>query len=114
MVFVGDVSIAVTSRNSNTINIFDLKNQKLKKSIKINTHNVGVVYKDGHLIYCAGEKRLQVVTLSDEFITNVSNNKKSSFAYVTTFCDNLLFTNSDNHSVNCCDYHGIKNTVDVL
>ncbi|CAC5364543.1 unnamed protein product [Mytilus coruscus] len=106
VVFIGDDSIAVTSGNSKTINIIDLEKQKLKKSIKVDSHNYGTVYKDGHMIYCVREKGLHMIDLSDDSITNVINNKLSSFAYVTTFGDKLFYTNRDNDSVTCCDYHG--------
>ncbi|CAC5390302.1 unnamed protein product [Mytilus coruscus] len=106
VVSIGDDSIAVTSGDSNQINIIDLKKQKLKKSIKVDTYNGGVVYKDGHLIYCGGEKGIQMISLNNETITNVSNTKFTHSAYVTTFGDKLFCTNYYNHSVTCCDYHG--------
>ncbi|XP_063404183.1 uncharacterized protein LOC134687654 [Mytilus trossulus] len=106
VVFIGDDDIAVTSGDSETISIIDLKKQKLKKSIKINSTNNGAVYRDGHLIYCSREKGLQIISLSDESIKNVTRNKLSYLAYVTTFDDKLIYTNYDKHSVACCDYHG--------
>ncbi|CAC5415258.1 unnamed protein product [Mytilus coruscus] len=106
VVFISDDSIAVTSGESNQINIIDLKKRKLRKSIKVDSNNDGVVYKDGHLIYCAREKGLQMISLSDESITNVINNKLSIFAYVTTFGDKLFYTNYKHDSVTCCEYHG--------
>ncbi|CAC5388331.1 unnamed protein product [Mytilus coruscus] len=106
VVFIGDDSFAVTSGSSDKINIFDIKNKKLKKTIKGNSDIDGAVYKDGHLICCANMKGLQIINLKDGFITNVTNNKLSTFAYVTTFGEKLFYTNSENHSVTCCDYHG--------
>ncbi|XP_063404187.1 uncharacterized protein LOC134687658 [Mytilus trossulus] len=106
VVFIGDDSIAVTCGDSKKINVIDLKKKKLKKSIKINSHNRGVVYRDGHLIYCASDKGLQMINLRDESITNVTNNKVSGISYVTTFGDKLFYTNYKNDSVTCCDYHG--------
>ncbi|CAG2226509.1 unnamed protein product [Mytilus edulis] len=106
VVFIGDGSIAVTSGHSDRINIIDIKNKNLEKTIKVNSDNDGVVYKDGHLIYCAKEKGLQMISLKDESITNVTSNKLSVFSYVATFRDKLFYTNSDTHSVTCCDYHG--------
>ncbi|CAC5408466.1 unnamed protein product [Mytilus coruscus] len=105
-VFIGNDSIAVTSGYSNQINIIDLKRHKLKKSIKVDSENYGVVYKDGHLIYCAGKKGIQMISVNDETITNVSNTKLPGLVYVTTFDDKLFYTNHKDHSVTCCDYHG--------
>ncbi|CAC5375174.1 unnamed protein product [Mytilus coruscus] len=109
VVFIGDDSIAVTSGYIYQINIIDLKKHKLKKSINVGSYNYGVVYKDGHLIYCAGEKGLQMISPNNETITNVTcvtNTKLPGWAYVTTFGDKLFYTNYNNHSVTCCDYHG--------
>ncbi|CAG2208911.1 unnamed protein product [Mytilus edulis] len=105
VVFIGDDSIAVTSGESNQINIIDLKKKSKTKSIKVDSYNGGVAYKDGYLIYCAREKGIQMISLNDETITNVNNTKLSGLAYVTTFGDKLFYTNC-NDSVTCCDYHG--------
>ncbi|CAG2208909.1 unnamed protein product [Mytilus edulis] len=73
VVFIGGDSIAVTYRYSLhlKINIIDLKKHKLNKSININAYFVGVVYKDGHLIYCDGTKGITMINLNDEFITSI-------------------------------------------
>ncbi|CAG2246603.1 unnamed protein product [Mytilus edulis] len=91
VVFIGDGCIAVTSGHSNKI---------------INSDNYGAVYKDGHLIYCAAEKGLKMISLSDESITNVTRNKLTTWSYVTLFGRNLIYTNPDSHTVSCCDYDG--------
>ncbi|CAC5408741.1 unnamed protein product [Mytilus coruscus] len=106
VVFIGDDSIAVTSVYSDQINIIDLKKHKLEKSIKVDSYNGGVVYKDGNLIYCAREKGLQMISLNDETITNITETKLPEWAYVSTFGDKLFYTNHENHNVTCCDYHG--------
>ncbi|XP_063402630.1 uncharacterized protein LOC134686790 [Mytilus trossulus] len=106
VVFIGDDSIAVTSAKSDKINIIDSKEHKLKKSLEVKSYNGGAVYQDGHLIYCARKKGLQMISLSDESITNVIKNKLPTWAYVTTFDDKLFYTNCENESVTCCDYHG--------
>ncbi|CAG2208904.1 unnamed protein product [Mytilus edulis] len=106
VVNIDDGFIAVTSGGSNIINLIDTKTKKLKKTIQVHSNNDGAVYKDGHLIYCAREKGLQMISLSDESITNITYNKLSIFAYVTAFGDRLFYTNYDHHTVTCCDYHG--------
>ncbi|XP_063426089.1 uncharacterized protein LOC134709891 [Mytilus trossulus] len=105
VVSIGDDCIAVTSGKSNHIFIIDLRKQKLKKAIKVNSKIDGVAYKDGHLIYCARERGIQMIRLNDETNTYVSNIKLPVFAYVTTFGDKLFYTNCDD-SVTCCDNHG--------
>ncbi|CAG2246605.1 unnamed protein product [Mytilus edulis] len=88
------------------ISIVDLNNHKLKKSLAVNSFNHGVVYKDEHLIYCAREKGLQMISINDDSITNVTNSNLPYYAYVTTFGDKLFYTKFDNDSVTCCDYKG--------
>ncbi|CAC5397610.1 unnamed protein product [Mytilus coruscus] len=106
VVFIGDDSIAVTSFISEKINIIDMKNNKVKKTISIRSINTGIAYKDNNLFCCGYKNGLQMINLSDESTTNVINNIPSSIAYVTTFGDKLFYTNCDNDSVTCCDYHG--------
>ncbi|CAG2227285.1 unnamed protein product [Mytilus edulis] len=103
---IGDDLIAVTSGSSNRINTFNMKNKKIKKTIKGNSDIDGAVYNDGHLIHCSRELGLQAINLKDEIITTVTNKKLSTFAYVTTFGEKLFYTNSENNSVTCCDLNG--------
>ncbi|CAC5396370.1 unnamed protein product [Mytilus coruscus] len=106
VVYIGDDSIAITTRVSKNINIINIKKRKVEKTIQVNSNSDGVVYKDGHLIYCAKEKGLKMISLNDESTSNVTNNKLSDYAYVTTSGDKLFYTDPDNNSVTCCDYHG--------
>ncbi|XP_071153395.1 uncharacterized protein [Mytilus edulis] len=103
---IGDDLIAVTSGSSNRINTFNMKNKKIKKTIKGNSDIDGAVYNDGHLIHCSRELGLQAINLTDETITTVTNKKLSTFAYVTTFGEKLFYTNSENNSVTCFDFNG--------
>ncbi|CAC5400227.1 unnamed protein product [Mytilus coruscus] len=61
VVFIGDDSVAVTSGSSDQIKIIDLKTRQVKKAIKVNKENHGVVCKDGHLIYCADPENDRVI-----------------------------------------------------
>ncbi|CAC5357685.1 unnamed protein product [Mytilus coruscus] len=84
----------------------DGRMHKLKKTIKVKSNNDGVAFKDGHLIYCSWKKGLKMISLSDESITNVTNKKIPYQAHVTTFGDNLFYTNDVKHRVTCRVYHG--------
>ncbi|XP_052075297.1 E3 ubiquitin/ISG15 ligase TRIM25-like [Mytilus californianus] len=109
VVYIGDNSVAVTSGGtvgSKQINIIDVKNRKVKKTLKVNSANYGVVFKDGKLMYCAGEKGIKMVSLGDESITSISTSKMSEQANVATHGDKLFYTNVINDNVTCCDFHG--------
>ncbi|CAC5379973.1 unnamed protein product [Mytilus coruscus] len=107
VVFIGNDSIAVTSAESDQINIINFKKHNLEKSIKVNPGNYGIVYKDGNLIYCSRNKGLKMISLSKVTIAkDVYHRELPPSAYVTAFADKLFFTNGNKNSVTCCDYHG--------
>ncbi|CAG2208906.1 unnamed protein product [Mytilus edulis] len=105
VVFIGDDSIAVTSDKLKRINIINLIDHKLIRSINVGSYVGGVVYKDGNLIYCARDQGIRVLNLKEKN-TIVSYTEVHGSAYVTTFGDKLFYTNFNTHSVTCCDYHG--------
>ncbi|XP_071137278.1 uncharacterized protein [Mytilus edulis] len=106
VIFIGNNCAAVTSGKSYRINIINTKNKQVKKTIEVNPQNDGVAYKNGHLIYCAEKKGLQVISLKNLSVTNIINKELPTRAYVAAFSDQLFYTNRENHSVTCCDYHG--------
>ncbi|CAC5410389.1 unnamed protein product [Mytilus coruscus] len=109
VVYIGDNSVAVTSggtAGSKQIYIIDVQTRKVKKSLNVNSPNHGVTFKDGKLIYCAREKGLKMISLSDESITSITTSKMSSEGNVAIHDDKLYYTNEKNHNVTCCDFHG--------
>lgn len=71
--------------------------------------NAGITYKDGNLIHYRKNIGIQMINLIDESITNITNTCNYTFyiySYITTFKDKLFYTNLDEVSVTCCDYHG--------
>ncbi|XP_052075303.1 uncharacterized protein LOC127712734 [Mytilus californianus] len=109
VVYIGDNSVAVTSGGtvySKQINIIDVLNRKVKKAFNVNSANYGVTFKDGKLIYCAGDQGLKMISLSNASITSITSSKMSSMANIATHGENLFYTNENNHNVTCCDFHG--------
>ncbi|CAG2248363.1 unnamed protein product [Mytilus edulis] len=106
---IADNAIALTSgyvEDSLQINLIDLKTQKVKKTLKINTVNSGVAYSEDKLIYCAGEKGIQMINLNDESIVNITKTKLPLWSYVATFGDKIFYTNCNDDSVTCIDFQG--------
>ncbi|XP_071181365.1 uncharacterized protein [Mytilus edulis] len=103
--------IAVTTggnEDSRQINIIDIKNKKLIRSLNVETENYGVVFRDDNLIY-SGNKNdngLYSINLEDESVTRVMTNQMSSHVYIATFDDQLFYTNNNTDSVHCCDIQG--------
>ncbi|CAC5410388.1 unnamed protein product [Mytilus coruscus] len=109
VVYIGDNSVAVTSGGtsfSKQINIIDVLNKKVKKTLNAKSANYGVTFKDGRLIYCAQDKGLKMISLSDESITSIGTRKMLSPANVANHGDRLFYTNEINNNVTCCDFHG--------
>ncbi|XP_063397764.1 uncharacterized protein LOC134682097 [Mytilus trossulus] len=109
VVYIGDNSVAVTSGESRfggKINIIEIQNKKVKKTLNVGSDNYGVTFSDGKLIYNAGKNGLMMISLSDESITCITSSKMLSGDNVATHGDNLFYTNAANHNVTCCDIHG--------
>ena len=58
------------------------------------------------IYYCAGDKGLKMINLSDKSVNDIINSKMSSADYVATSRDKLYYTNYRTHTVTCCDLHG--------
>ncbi|CAC5425016.1 unnamed protein product [Mytilus coruscus] len=109
VVYIGDNYVAVTSgdiTNSKKINIINVENRNVQKVLNVTSANDGVAFKDGKLIYCAREQGLKMISLSDKSIISITTNKMSSQANVDSKGDKLFYSNEENHTVNCCDFHG--------
>lgn len=109
--YIGDDSVAVTSgyeEDSLQVSLIDLKTKELTKTLKVNSVNSGVAYIDDNLIYCAGEKGIQMINLNDESITSVTKSSMTDIAYIASFKDNIFYTdiNQNPHSVVCIDFQG--------
>ncbi|CAG2240317.1 unnamed protein product [Mytilus edulis] len=109
MTYIGDNSVAVTSGylcDYLQINLIDLETRNVTKTLKVNSVNSGVAYKDNKLIYCAKENGIKIINLDDESIINLTKTKVTVFSYATTFKDNIFYTHCDDDSVTCIDFQG--------
>ncbi|XP_071121088.1 uncharacterized protein [Mytilus edulis] len=107
--YIGDNSVAVTSgydKDSLQINLIDLKTKKVRKTLKVNSVNAGVAYSEDKLIYCAVKDGIQMISLNDESIVNVTKIYLSNHSYVTKFRDKIIYTYCENDSVTCIDFQG--------
>ncbi|XP_071123278.1 uncharacterized protein [Mytilus edulis] len=106
---IAENAIALTSgylEDSLQINLIDLKTRKVKKTLKINAVNSGIAYSEDKLIYCAGEKGIQMINLNDESIVNITKTKMSSWSYVACFGEKIFYTDCNDGSVTCIDFQG--------
>lgn len=68
----------------------------------MNSVNSGVEYCED-LIYCAGQKGIQMINLND---VNITKTEGTDLSYVTTFRDNIFYIDCNDHSVTCIDFQG--------
>ena len=58
------------------------------------------------IYYCAGDKGLKMINLSDKSVSDIINSYMSHLDYVATSRDKLYYTSFNKHTVTCCDLHG--------
>ncbi len=75
-------------------------------TISMDTTIFGMTVTGGTLYYCAGEKGLKMLNLSDKSVSDISNSNMPGVYYVATSGDKLYYTNCVTHIVTCCDLHG--------
>ena len=69
-----------------------------------NIHSMAV--RGRTIYYCAVDKGLKMINLSDKSVSDVINSKMSAYDYVATSRDTLYYTSYRAHSVTCCDLQG--------
>ena len=86
--------------------IIDIESQKVMTTISMDTAIYGMAVRGRTIYYCAGSKGLKMLNLSDKSKSNIINSNMTGVYYVATSEDKLYYTNSDTHTVTCCDLHG--------
>jgi hypothetical protein len=66
----------------------------------------GMTVRGRTIYYCAWDKGLKMLNLSDKSVSDIINRDMSSVNYVATFGDKLYYTNWNTHTVTCCDLQG--------
>ena len=102
-------TVAVSSGfgRNRCINIIDIVSNEVQTTISMDTDIVGMAIRGGTIYYCAGEKGLKMLNISDESISDIINSDMTNVYYVATSEDKLYYTNYKIHTVTCCDLHGI-------
>jgi len=58
------------------------------------------------IYYCAWDKGLKMLNLSDRYVSYIISSNMSYVCYVATSGDKLYYTNDNTQTVTCCDLHG--------
>jgi hypothetical protein len=101
-------SVAVSSGDidNRCITIIDRESQKVMTTISMDTYIYGMAAIGRTIYYCAGSKGLQMFNLNDKSISDIINSNMTGVYYVATSGDKFYCTNTDTHTVTCCDLHG--------
>lgn len=101
-------TIAVSPGGSapHVINIVDIKDKSIKKTIPVNSEVDGMVYRENNLIYCARGDGIQKTNLTNGVTATILQCNLGQFANITNFKDKLYVTDRDEHTVTCCDIKG--------
>ena len=101
-------SVAVSSGvgDSRCLTIIDIEGEEVMTTISIDTDIYGMAVRSRTIYFCAKDKGLKMLNLSDKSVSDIINRNMSGVYYVATSGDNLYYTNTDTHTVTYCDLHG--------
>ena len=101
-------SVAVSSgwADNLCIAIIDIERKAVTKIISMNTAIDGMAIRDRTIYYCARNKGLKMLNLSDKSVSDIISSNMSGVYYVATSGEKLYYTNYTTHTVTCCDLHG--------
>ena len=111
-------TVAVSSGSDGNRCITIIESQDAMTTISMDTEIYGMAVKDRTIYYCAWDKGLKMLNLSDKSVSHLISSDMSGVYYVATSGDKLCYTNMIRNTVTCCDLHGtteweFKDTYDL-
>jgi WD40 repeat protein len=100
-----DNSVAVSGGDNRRITMIDIESQEFI-IISMDADMYGMTVRGRTIYYCAWDKGLKMLNLSDKSVNDIINSDMSYVCYVATSGDKLYYTNYNTHTVTCCDLHG--------
>ena len=100
------VAVSSGGGGKRCITIIDIESQKVMTTIPMDTYIYGMAVRGRTIYYCAWNKGLKMLNLSDRSVSDIINSNMSSVYYVATSGDKLYYTNTNTNTVTCCDLHG--------
>ena len=108
-VYIKDSNSVVVSSGGGCkrcITIIDKESQKVLTTIFMATDIYGMAVRGRTIYYCAKDKGLKMLNLSDRSVSDIISNIMYHDDYVATSGNKLYYTNVSTHAVTCCDLHG--------
>jgi hypothetical protein len=101
-------SVAVSSGlgSKRCITIIDIESQKVMTTIPMDTYIGGMAVRSRIIYFCAKDKGLKILNLSDTSVSDIISRDMSNVTYVATSGDKLYYTKTNTNTVTCCDLHG--------
>ncbi|XP_063405814.1 uncharacterized protein LOC134689774 [Mytilus trossulus] len=108
MTSIDNNTIAVSADGCvpNVISVVNTDTKLVENKIPIDSEAHGIVSKEGKIIFCAGKKGIRMVNLKTNDISTILECELDDFSSVTTFYDNIFFTNRHAQTITCCDFSG--------
>ena len=101
-------SVAVSSGwgDNLCIALIGIESKVVTTIISTDTAIDGMAIRDRTIYYCARNKGLKMINLSDKSVSDIINSNMSGVYYVAISGNRLYYTNYRTHTVTCCDLHG--------
>ena len=87
------------------IAMIDIESNEVFTTMAMDTNTYGMAVRDRSIYYCAWDKGLKMLNLSDKSVSDIINSNMPCVCYVATSGDKLYYTNWNTHTVTC-DLHG--------
>ena len=101
-----NVAVSSGRGDNRCITIIDIESQKVMTTISMDTDICGMAVKGRTIYYGAWNKGLKMLNLSDRSVSDIISSDMSDVNYIATSGDKLYYTNTNTHTVTCCDLHG--------
>ena len=101
-----NVAVSSGDRGKRCITIIDIEKKEIMTTISMDTVIYSMAVRGRTIYYCAGDKGLKMINLSDKSVNDIINSKMSYADYVATSRDKLYYTTHVKHTVTCCDLRG--------
>ena len=101
-----NVAVSSGGRGKKCITIIDIEKKEIMTTISMDTGINSMAVTGRTIYYCAKDKGLKMINLSNKSVSDVINSEMSGLDYVATSRDKLYYTNYNTHTVICCDLHG--------
>ena len=101
-----NVAISSGDGSNKCITIIDIESQEVMTTISMDTKIYGMAVRGRTIYFCAKDKGLKMLNLSDQYVSDIFSSSMSAVDYVATSEDKLYYTGYHTHTVTCCDLHG--------